>query len=78
MSKSLFWVVLAVVAAAVIAYVALTMNKPGTTPEDGAGTGEEEGVFCTMDAKICPDGSSVGRVAPSCNFAPCPGEVVAE
>lgn len=26
---------------------------------------------CTMEAKICPDGSSVGRVAPSCDFAPC-------
>ena len=29
-------------------------------------------VVCTMDAKICPDGSSVGRVAPDCNFASCP------
>jgi hypothetical protein len=27
---------------------------------------------CTMDAKVCPDGSYVGRVAPSCEFAPCP------
>ena len=31
-----------------------------------------ETVFCTMDAKICPDGSSVGRVPPLCEFAPCP------
>jgi hypothetical protein len=31
-------------------------------------------VFCTMDAKICPDGSGVGRVGPNCEFAPCPGE----
>ena len=29
-------------------------------------------VFCTMEAKLCPDGSSVGRVPPSCEFAPCP------
>jgi hypothetical protein len=29
---------------------------------------------CTMDAKICPDGSYVGRVPPTCSFAPCPGE----
>ncbi len=29
--------------------------------------------FCTEDAKQCPDGSYVGRVAPSCEFAPCPG-----
>lgn len=27
---------------------------------------------CPMDAKICPDGSSVGRVGPNCEFAPCP------
>lgn len=27
---------------------------------------------CTLEAKVCPDGSSVGRVPPSCDFAPCP------
>ena len=31
-----------------------------------------EPVACTMEAKICPDGSSVGRVPPDCEFAPCP------
>ena len=31
-------------------------------------------VACTMDAQICPDGSAVGRVAPDCQFAPCPGQ----
>lgn len=29
-------------------------------------------VACTMEAKICPDGSSVGRTGPKCEFAPCP------
>ncbi len=29
-------------------------------------------VACTMEAKICPDGSAVGRVGPDCAFAPCP------
>lgn len=29
---------------------------------------------CTMDARICPDGSAVGRTGPNCEFAPCPGE----
>lgn len=28
--------------------------------------------FCTEEAKICPDGTSVGRTAPNCEFAPCP------
>lgn len=27
---------------------------------------------CTLEAKICPDGSAVGRVGPDCEFAPCP------
>jgi hypothetical protein len=30
---------------------------------------------CTSEAKVCPDGSTVARVPPSCEFAPCPGEV---
>lgn len=34
---------------------------------DGSGT-----VACTMDAKICPDGSAVGRTGPNCEFAACP------
>jgi hypothetical protein len=27
---------------------------------------------CTLEAKICPDGSSVGRTGPNCEFAACP------
>lgn len=26
---------------------------------------------CTKEAKLCPDGSSVGRAGPNCEFAPC-------
>lgn len=37
-------------------------------------TAAPEPVACTMDAKVCPDGSSVGRVPPSCEFAPCPAQ----
>lgn len=29
-------------------------------------------VACTMEAKLCPDGSYVGRTGPKCEFAPCP------
>jgi hypothetical protein len=28
-------------------------------------------VACTEEAKVCPDGSAVGRVPPNCEFAPC-------
>jgi len=34
----------------------------------------EEPVYCTQDAKLCPDGSYVGRVGPNCEFTSCPGE----
>ena len=27
---------------------------------------------CTLEAKICPDGTSVGRTGPNCEFSPCP------
>jgi predicted lipoprotein with Yx(FWY)xxD motif len=27
---------------------------------------------CTQEAKVCPDGSTVGRTGPNCEFAPCP------
>lgn len=33
---------------------------------------ENKNVACTMEAKICPDGSSVGRQGQKCEFAPCP------
>ncbi len=31
-----------------------------------------ENVACTMEAKLCSDGSSVGRSGPNCEFAECP------
>ena len=31
-----------------------------------------EGFMCTMEAKICPDGTYVGRVGPNCDFQACP------
>jgi hypothetical protein len=49
--------------------VAYNQNKGGTlpsTPDNGGG------VVCTMEAKLCPDGSYVGRTGPHCEFAACP------
>lgn len=35
--------------------------------------GGQSGVtVCTLEAKLCPDGSYVGRTGPKCEFAPCP------
>lgn len=34
------------------------------------------GLACTQEAKICPDGSAVGRTGPNCEFAECSPIVV--
>ena len=34
--------------------------------------GDKREAACTLEAKLCPDGSSVGRIPPDCDFAPCP------
>jgi len=35
-------------------------------------------IGCTMEAKICPDGSAVGRSGPKCEFASCPDVLLNE
>ena len=42
----------------------MTPEKPSLEPV--------QPVFCTQDAKQCPDGSYVGRSGPNCEFKPCP------
>jgi len=44
----------------------------GKLPNTTIITESTEPVACTMDAKICPDGSAVGRIGPNCEFAACP------
>lgn len=42
------------------------------TPNVGTGMpGAQGGQACTDEAKVCPDGSAVGRTGPNCSFAPC-------
>jgi len=41
-------------------------------PVEYTNPNEEEQVFCTQDAMLCPDGSYVGRTGPNCEFAACP------
>ena len=49
----------------------LLMGAAGGGSATTPGTGP---VACTKEAQVCPDGSTVGRTGPSCEFAPCPGE----
>jgi len=37
---------------------------------------QQNQIACTMEAKICPDGSAVGRSGPKCEFALCPDYTV--
>lgn len=65
----------------VVAFVAAPswvrfMSDEGIAPPD-AGV-PDEGVMCTMEAKLCPDGSYVGRSGPNCEFAPCPANEPSE
>lgn len=36
------------------------------------GSRDVQPIACTMEAKLCPDGSAVGRTGPNCEFAACP------
>ncbi len=40
----------------------------GTAPSNGG----QAAVACTMEARLCPNGTYVGRVGPNCEFAQCP------
>ncbi len=61
--------VMSVAAFLLVLNLAITAPKKTVTNSNTADTNE---VACIMDAKVCPDGSSVGRVPPKCGFAACP------
>lgn len=62
-------VVFALIAAVAIAILGLVwFFMPTSQPSDT----DPDAVACTMEAKICPDGSAVGRSGPKCEFAACP------
>ena len=56
--------IIALILIAVAGITLLITNK--MTPDDIGGS------VCTMEAKMCPDGSSVGRSGPNCEFSACP------
>jgi hypothetical protein len=65
MKKIIIWaVIILVIIAGAYLYDVLKQQGPGIIPQP---------VGCTAEAKICPDGSAVGRSGPKCEFAACPG-----
>jgi hypothetical protein len=54
-------------------YVAEHPNFANSPSEESAGGRMlAAGTACQQDAKVCPDGSAVGRTGPNCSFAVCP------
>jgi hypothetical protein len=64
--KSQFSIKCFIITIVIVAVVIIAIQQP---PKSRA---------CTAEAKICPDGSAVGRIAPNCDFAPCPQTKIIE
>ncbi|MES2134906.1 MAG: hypothetical protein V4449_01530 [Patescibacteria group bacterium] len=62
MGHKALWAGIGVLVIALVAGAFLFYPKE-TTPQT---------TLCTMEAKICPDGSAVGRTGPQCEFTACP------
>ncbi len=60
------------ISALCVVFIFLAGFVLGTIVHNPSRNPVEEGVPCTMDAKICPDGSGVGREGPNCEFPDCP------
>lgn len=58
MNKNLITLIIIVVSATIM-YIISGLPQPKV-------------VICTKEAFVCPDGSTVGRVGPRCQFATCP------
>lgn len=54
-------------------YIALALVIVGVVYTwKGLGNTDSGPVACTQEARLCPDGSTVGRTGPNCEFAQCP------
>jgi hypothetical protein len=72
-------VILAVAVGAGAYYGGLKLFPSQPTPTlEAEASPSAEFQACTLEAKVCPDGTSVGRSGPSCEFAECPKEVSIE
>ncbi|MDD4989237.1 MAG: hypothetical protein PHV42_02325 [Candidatus Pacebacteria bacterium] len=78
--KTIIFLLLAfVILAGTFGYYALTQTPPlplptfSSSPSPTTSPVSSGGVVCSLIAKLCPDGSYVARVPPTCEFAKCPG-----
>lgn len=68
MKQLFFFVVLL----AVLGFAAFMYRSTLEGPLNGTNMATSTAAACQADAKACPDGTSVGRTGPSCDFAACP------
>jgi hypothetical protein len=54
--------------------VAAHISGSAGVPSPDTDTSGGKFTACTLDAKLCPDGSYVGRTGPNCEFAACPSD----
>ena len=59
-----------IIAVAIIIFSSIFAYQYFATPK--ASNQSQNPVACTMEAKVCPDGSFVGRTGPNCEFSACP------
>lgn len=81
MNKNYIIIGVVIVAVVGVGIVLSRSSVPGFTENNDYGAGapsNNEPVACTADAKQCPDGSFVSRVAPNCEFAECAKEAMIE
>jgi hypothetical protein len=67
MLKKIFLAVVILVVLSLVTF-GYYLNTKYSTPAASSPTG----IMCTQEAKLCPDGSAVGRTGPNCEFAACP------
>jgi len=76
MSKKLIFIFLIIILFFLIIFIRSWFLKDNFICKNGncfdSKSTDDNSVVCTMDAKICPDGSFVGRISPDCEFASCP------
>jgi hypothetical protein len=62
----------AIAAVGIAGYAIYAMSDETYGPAGPLTTYTPEPVACAQDAMLCPNGSYVSRIAPKCEFAPCP------
>ena len=60
-TKNIWWLILTIIICILIGIFIWQLSSQKTKP-----------VICTMEAKLCPDGSYVSRTGPNCEFTLCP------